>query len=563
MAGSQNDDFMQLLASLQSANSTSNPLFSSTSSTAPATTTLSSFATDVNGDVNPADRANALLAALQDSSNLTSNNQAISSQSSFNMQSFAQQPQQQTAFGGLFDSSLFAQLQPQSQPQPQPSLLSGLNDLLSMSTSQQSNSLNSFNMSQQQQPQQQQQQPINISNVLNFNLTPSLLGEVRDAYLSQTTNSGTGVSPMSISSSTSQTSQVQPQLDLSMLFGDSMTKSNSNNLISMGTGVATGGGLASGFNNGTGIGTGSNMNMNMNTGLQSLSSNLSANSNNTGVWTGVLSSSGGSPFSLPTTTTTRTSSLSSLSSSSGNGIGSSLAGIPAASLIGGLYQQQSQQQEGFRARPLASLPPRDYGISSSSSLTGVASSNTTKDTGVLSSLGFSSVGSSSLEDKLRPALTPQPKPENVNSKATTVEPTRITAGTLTQLAKLAEETPVFETMKRLHREQLAKEKVLMGQRKLILDKHEKQRIQIHADEIIGKMNDAKNKEAEADMAKELVEFNKYMFREMSSILKYHQAEMEKAKVPFFQVSDDPVVLANQKKVLGMLRDMMPEGFMDE
>ncbi|KAI8847693.1 hypothetical protein BC829DRAFT_395666 [Chytridium lagenaria] len=138
---------------------------------------------------------------------------------------------------------------------------------------------------------------------------------------------------------------------------------------------------------------------------------------------------------------------------------------------------------------------------------------------------------------------------------------RITPQIIAELARMAEETNLFETMKTMHEEQMERESFLLAQRKLLLKKHEKKRDELMADEIIGRLTQSKTDALESQLHKELCQFDAFMGTEMTKLWKRHQGEMEKANVPLFRPTDVPGEVQMQRKVVALLVDMMPAGYL--
>ncbi|KAJ3101212.1 hypothetical protein HDU97_001563 [Phlyctochytrium planicorne] len=142
--------------------------------------------------------------------------------------------------------------------------------------------------------------------------------------------------------------------------------------------------------------------------------------------------------------------------------------------------------------------------------------------------------------------------------AVPLPPIKITAQVLAEVARMAEETNVFDVMKKLYVEQTEKEQFLLSQRKLLEKKHEKRRDVLMADEIIGKLTPARQAEEERMLSQELSNFDLFMMREMEGLWRRHQVEMEKARVPLFRETDKGEEIQVQRKVVEMLVDTMPE-----
>ncbi|KAJ3111059.1 hypothetical protein HDU96_006022 [Phlyctochytrium bullatum] len=101
----------------------------------------------------------------------------------------------------------------------------------------------------------------------------------------------------------------------------------------------------------------------------------------------------------------------------------------------------------------------------------------------------------------------------------------------------------------------------MEQRRLIEEKYAKRKDDLLTEEMIGKPIKAKAQALEAELAKERKSHEAFMHREMTALWKHHQREMALANVPLFKDTDNPQEVQLQRKVVNILAEMMPEGYL--
>ncbi|CAO3565611.1 unnamed protein product [Mortierella alpina] len=138
---------------------------------------------------------------------------------------------------------------------------------------------------------------------------------------------------------------------------------------------------------------------------------------------------------------------------------------------------------------------------------------------------------------------------------------KITPQLLKRLAAIAEADAqeggtLLDEIKRLQERQIKMEKSLFEDRQAVLEKHKKALIQLQASEIIGVNITAQMQKTKNAHKEELKQFDKHVIRRMDKEITAVQESLSRAGVPTMSLTQDPIRIAAQIRVLRLLEDML-------
>ncbi|KAF9563030.1 hypothetical protein EC968_005023 [Mortierella alpina] len=138
---------------------------------------------------------------------------------------------------------------------------------------------------------------------------------------------------------------------------------------------------------------------------------------------------------------------------------------------------------------------------------------------------------------------------------------KITPQLLKRLAAIAEADAqgggtLLNEIKRLHERQINMEKSLFEDRQAVLEKHKKSLVQLQASEIMGVNIAAQMQKTKSAHKEELKQFDKHVIRRMDKEITAVQESLSRAGVPTMSLTQDPIRIAAQIRVLRLLEDML-------
>ncbi|KAF9956258.1 hypothetical protein BGZ72_002877 [Mortierella alpina] len=138
---------------------------------------------------------------------------------------------------------------------------------------------------------------------------------------------------------------------------------------------------------------------------------------------------------------------------------------------------------------------------------------------------------------------------------------KITPQLLKRLAAIAEADAqeggtLLGEIKRLQERQMSMERSLFEDRQAVLEKHKKSLIQLQASEIMGVNITAQMQKTKNAHREELKQFDKHVIRRMDKEITAVQESLSRAGVPTMSLTQDPIRIAAQIRVLRLLEDML-------
>ncbi|KAF9987862.1 hypothetical protein BGZ75_010341 [Mortierella antarctica] len=172
----------------------------------------------------------------------------------------------------------------------------------------------------------------------------------------------------------------------------------------------------------------------------------------------------------------------------------------------------------------------------------------------------SSTSSSPLVAPLYPVLSPS-TPLEAHPVVEDYSNGKITPQLLKRLAAIAEADAqeggtLLREIKRLQERQIKMENSLFEDRLAVLEKHKKALIQLQASEIMGVNITAQMQKTKNAHKEELKQFDKHVIRRMDKEVTAVQESLSRAGVPTMSLTQDPIRIAAQIRVLRLLEDML-------
>ncbi|KAI8827263.1 uncharacterized protein EV422DRAFT_502942 [Fimicolochytrium jonesii] len=147
---------------------------------------------------------------------------------------------------------------------------------------------------------------------------------------------------------------------------------------------------------------------------------------------------------------------------------------------------------------------------------------------------------------------PKPRPRLEGRMSETGKPS---PAVLHALAELSEDGKIFQLIKELQKSQTEKETQLLSKRLALTKKADNDLL---AMDILGNIPAHEKRQRAQRLEEELVVFDRMIIREMDVLRRGQQGVLEEAGVPMYYVTEDPVQIGQQQKLLELLLNMAPE-----
>ncbi|GAB5586842.1 hypothetical protein Unana1_01742 [Umbelopsis nana] len=134
----------------------------------------------------------------------------------------------------------------------------------------------------------------------------------------------------------------------------------------------------------------------------------------------------------------------------------------------------------------------------------------------------------------------------------------ITPEVLMRLSRLAKETDLLPTLRRMQQEQNDRERELWKRREEFMKRLNVEREHLLAREMIGIDVTKELEELEKKTAAEAKMFHQSILRDMDRQKKRQEEQLKQLKVPFFHATEDPSIVKLRPKVFKILLDMLDD-----